>query len=53
MLISYILNVRKLKLATNELKLDFKRLPKIFFEATISTEKSTSEIDADLAQNEM
>ena len=26
---------------------------KYFFEATISTEKSTSEIDADLAQNEM
>ena len=24
----------------------------VFFEATISTEKSTSEIDADLAQNE-
>ena len=26
---------------------------KYFFEATTSTEKSTSEIDADLAQNEM
>ena len=26
---------------------------KYFLEATISTEKSTSEIDADLAQNEM
>ena len=26
---------------------------KFFFEATIFTEKSTSEIDADLAQNEM
>ena len=24
-----------------------------FFEATISTDKSTNEIDADLAQNEM
>ena len=26
---------------------------KIVFEATVSTEKSTSEFDADLAQNEM
>ena len=26
---------------------------KYFFEATISTEKSTNEIDADLTQNEM
>ena len=42
-----------LKLGTNKLKLDSKLLPKIFFDATISTEKSTSEIDADLAQNNM
>ena len=44
---------QKLKLGTNKLKLDYKLLPKIFFCATISTEKSTSEIDADLVQNEM
>ena len=42
-----------MRLGTNKLKLDLKLLPKIFFDATISTEKSTSEIDADLAQSEM
>ena len=45
---------KNLKLGTNKLKLDFKLLPKVFFfNAAISTEKSTSEIDADLAQNDM
>ena len=42
-----------MKLSTNKLKLDLKLLPKIVFDAAISTEKSTSEIDADLVQNEM
>ena len=52
MIIACLLNVKKdLKLGTNKLKLNWKLLPKFFFEATISTEKSTSEIDADLAQN--
>ena len=51
----YLLSVEKkpMKLGTNKLKPDFKLLPKISFGATISTKKSTSEIDADLAQNEM
>ena len=49
---SYLLNVRKMKLGTNKLKIDFKILPKIFFDATISTAKTTSEINADLAQND-
>ena len=42
-----------MKLDTNKLKPDLKRLPKKFCDATISIEKSTCEIDADLAQNEM
>ena len=42
-----------MKLGTNKLKLNLKSLPKIYFDATMSTEKSTIEIDADLAQNEM
>ena len=41
------------KLGTNKLKLDWKLLPKICFRSNKSTEKSTSEIDVDLAQNEM
>ena len=45
--------LKKLKLCTNKRKPDFKLLLKIFFDATIYTEKSTNEIDADLAQNEM
>ena len=40
------------QLGPNKLKLDLKLLPKIFFRC-ISTEESTSKIDADLAQNEM
>ena len=44
---------KNLKLGTNKLKLDFKLFPKIFFDPTISTEKSISEIDADLAQFDM
>ena len=43
---------KELKLGTNKRKLAFKLLLKIFLEPTISTKKSTSEIDADLAQNE-
>ena len=39
-----------LKLSINEFKIDIKLLPKILFDATISTWKSTSEIDFDLAQ---
>ena len=42
-----------MKLGKNKINLYLKLLLKIFFGATISTEKSTSEIDADLAQNEM
>ena len=42
-----------MKLGANKLKLDFNFTEKYFFYATISTEKSTSEIEADLAQNEM
>ena len=42
-----------MKFGTNKLELDLKLLPKFFFEATLFTEKSTSEIDADLVQNEM
>ena len=46
--------LKKLKLGTNKLKLHSKLLPKIFFfDATISTKKSTFEIDAEMAQNEM
>ena len=41
-----------MKLGTNKLKLDLTLLPKNI-DATISTEKSTSVIDADLTQNEM
>ena len=41
-----------MKLGTNKFKLVFKLLPETFFDATISTEKTTSEIDANLAQNE-
>ena len=44
---------KKLKLSTDKLKLDFKLLRKIFSDATITTNKSTSEIDANLAQNVM
>ena len=50
--ISYVLNVKKMKLGTNKLKIDFKILPKMFFDATISTAKTTNEINADLAQND-
>ena len=45
--------LKNLKLGTNKLKLDFKLLPKYCFDATISTKKSTIEIDTDLAQNDM
>ena len=47
---SYLLNVekKKLKIGSNKRNIDFKLLPN----AIISAEKSTSEIDADLAQNE-
>ena len=41
------------KLATNELKLGFKLLLQIFLDASISTGKSTNEIDAGVTQNEM
>ena len=45
--ITFVKCRKTLKLGTNKLELDFKLLPKIFLDATISTEKSTSEIDAD------
>ena len=42
-----------MKLRTNKLKLDFKLLLKKFFRRNnIHIEKSTSEFDTDLAQNE-
>ena len=40
-----------MKLGIDNLKFDLKLLLKIIFDAITSTEKSTSEIDADLAQN--
>ena len=45
--------LKNLKLGTYRLKLDLQLLPKYIFDATISTEKSTSELDANLTQNEM
>ena len=52
--ISYLLNVKK-KLNSAQIKLSptLNLYRKKFFDATISAEKSTREIDADLAQNEM
>ena len=47
------LMLKNLKLGTNKLKLNFKMLPKIFFDATLSTKIATTEIDADLSQNVM
>ena len=45
--------LKTLKLGPNKIKLHLKLLPIIFFDATKSIAKSTSEVDADLAQNEM
>ena len=46
--------LKNLKLGTNKLKLDFKLFTKNYcLDATISTKKSTIEIDTDLAQNDM
>ena len=54
MVISYLLNVEKKPTpGTNKLKLHLNFYRKYCFDATISREESTSEIDADLAQNEM
>ena len=43
----------KVNMAEINLSSPFNFCRKDFFDATISIEKSTSEIDADLAQNEM
>ena len=51
-----VLNVEKLKLGANESKFDFELLPKMIFRRnnlTISTAELASQIDTDLAQNEM
>ena len=54
MIISCLLDVQKIwNLAQIDLSSTWHFYRKYFFEATISTEKSTSEMDADLAQNEM
>ena len=42
-----------MKLGTNKLKLDFLEFKRIFLDTTISTEKPTREIDANLSQNEI
>ena len=49
-----MLNVEKIwNLAQINLSSILNFYPKYIFDATVSTEKSTNEIDADLAQNEM
>ena len=54
MIISFLRNVKKIwNSVPINLNSNWNLYRKYFFEATISTEKSTSEIDADLAQNEM
>ena len=54
MIISCLLGVKKIwNSAQINLSSTWNFNRKYFFEATISTEKLTSEIDADLAQNEM
>ena len=54
MIIACLLNVEKIWTSAQiNLSSTGNFYRKYFFEATISTEKSTSEIDADLAQNEM
>ena len=54
MIIARLINVEKIwNSAQKNLSSTGNFYWKYFFEATISTEKSTSENDADLAQNEM
>ena len=54
MMTSYLVNVEKIwNSAQINLSSTLDFTEKKIFDATISTEKPTSEIDADLAQNEM